>query len=74
MVEQTTTGASAQQTGYCQVVPMTFQEKYEMYMKCDKSELARMLAERDMYERQYNPPMWTDQGWEITCSSASTIA
>lgn len=30
-----------------QVVPMTFEEKVRMYMRCTKLELARMLAERD---------------------------
>mgnify|MGYP007012579795 CR=1 FL=1 len=32
-----------------QIVRQTFEEKYEMYMKCPKEELATMLANRDIY-------------------------
>ena len=32
---------------YCHIVPLTFEERVNMYMKCDKLELAKMLAERD---------------------------
>ena len=32
-------------TGYVQIVPQTWQERYDMYMKHTKEELASMLAE-----------------------------
>lgn len=32
-----------------QIIPQTWQERYEMYMKCSKEDLASMLAERDKY-------------------------
>ena len=35
---------------FVQIVPQTFEEKYEMYMKFSKKELARMLAARDKYD------------------------
>ena len=34
---------------YVAVVPLTFDERVAMYMKCDKEELARMLAESAKY-------------------------
>jgi len=40
---------------YCQVVPMTFEERVAMYMKCSKLDLARMLAERDSHMFPYVP-------------------
>ena len=32
-----------------QVVRQTWQERFDMYMKCTKKELASMMAERDKY-------------------------
>ena len=34
---------------YLQIVPLSWQERFDMYMKCSKEELASMLAERDKY-------------------------
>lgn len=47
MVKETTTTDASLSTNYVAVVPMTFEEKVKMYMRCTKIELARMLAERD---------------------------
>lgn len=35
---------------FVQVVHQTFEEKYQMYMKLPKKELAKMLAARDEYD------------------------
>lgn len=78
MVKQTTT-AGEMDVNYCQVVPMTFQERFAMYMKCDKEELAKMLAERDRLGLDYNPPQYVPypypcpdfSRWDITCSDKS---
>lgn len=32
---------------YLQIVPLTWDERFKMYMKCKKKDLATMLAERD---------------------------
>lgn len=32
---------------YSQILPMTYEEKVKMYLKCKKIELAKMLATRD---------------------------
>ena len=48
VVKQTTTGAASAQ--YVGIVPMTFEERYKMYMRCKKEELAKMLATRDEYD------------------------
>ena len=47
MVKDTTTNLEPQNLNYLQVAPMTFEERYKMYMRCKKEELAKMLAERD---------------------------
>ena len=36
-------------TNYVQVVRQTWEERFKMYMKCSKKELASMMAERDKY-------------------------
>ena len=41
---------------YCEIVPMTFEERYRMYMRCKKEELAKMLAQRDEYEQFLRQP------------------
>lgn len=43
-------------TNYQQILPMTFEEKVNMYMKCSKLELAKMLAERDRIEQNFPYP------------------
>lgn len=62
---------------YSQVVPMTFEERVAMYMNCDKLDLARMLAQRDMHDLAYLPrinepyPFEPGKNWwdyQITCS------
>lgn len=73
---------------YSQVVPMTFEERVAMYMKCSKLDLARMLAERDTLRMDYPVPMMPYYApcpqpqpvdpyynYEITCNegTASTI-
>ena len=56
MVKDTTTTApELNTTDFVQVVPMTFEEKVKMYMKCSKLELAKMLAERDRLGIDYIP-------------------
>ena len=34
---------------YAQIVRHTWQERFDMYMKCSKKKLASMMAERDKY-------------------------
>ena len=72
---------------YSQVVPMTFEERVAMYMKCNKIDLARMLAERDTLRMDYPvqlpyyvpcpqpQPVDPYYSYEITCNegTASTI-
>ena len=36
-------------TNYLQIVPLNWQERFDMYMKASKEELASILAERDKY-------------------------
>ena len=75
-------GQEVETAGYCAEVPMTFEERVRMYMNCEKIDLARMLAERDMhpphpYPMYAYPPEKKDDGtyeYEIYCSSASTIS
>lgn len=87
MYEDTKTTAimDEQQTaGFLHVVPMTFEEKVAMYMKCSKLELAKMLAERDRlgldyvpchvpcpYQYQQYPPVDPNQ-YEIICEGNAT--
>ena len=35
---------------YVQIVRQTWDERFKMYMKCSKKELATMLAERDKHD------------------------
>lgn len=63
------------QQSYCQEAPMTFEERVAMYMKCDKIELAKMLAERDTLRmdvpRYYIPQPYIEPistTYEITCN------
>ncbi len=39
----------AESSNYLQIVRQTWQERFDMYMKRTKKELASMLAERDKY-------------------------
>jgi len=56
MVKTTTTiDLTGTTVNYTQIVPMTFEEKVNMYMRCSKLELARMLAERNRTEQQIQP-------------------
>lgn len=64
VVKETTTAPEYQYdyvtNGYMQIVPMTFEERVKMYMRCTKEELAKMLAERgriglDVYPRPSYP-------------------
>ena len=87
MYEDTKTRAimNEQQTaGFLHVVPMTFEEKVAMYMKCSKIELAKMLAERDRLGLDYvhypmpcpypcpqYPPVDPNQ-YEIICDGNAT--
>ena len=59
------------------IVPQTWQERFDMYMKCTKKELASMLAENAKYtnpegcaELQKNNP---DPTMESVSFSASTM-
>jgi hypothetical protein len=47
MLKDTITTEAGTEVGYMQIVPMTYEEKVRMYMRCTKLELAKMLAERD---------------------------
>ena len=47
MIGMDTIGNQSSGLNYLQIVPMTFDERVQMYMSLDKIELARMLAERD---------------------------
>ena len=55
VVKESKTAPDVNYSGYCQIVPMTFDEKVKMYMRCTKLELARMLAERDRLGLDYVP-------------------
>jgi len=35
---------------YCQIIPQSWKERYEMYMRYSKETLASMLAERDKFD------------------------
>ena len=83
--QQTTAIMNEQQTaGFLHVVPMTFEEKVAMYMKCSKIELAKMLAERDRLGVNYVPypmpcpypcpqyPPVDPIQYEITCDGNAT--
>lgn len=51
------------QTNYCQVVAMTDEEKYAMYMKLTKSEIVRMMIELEKHTDhsiQYTPQNSTE--------------
>lgn len=59
---------------YVQIVPLTWDERFKMYMKCKKKDLATMLAERDKIDfpqgcAECVKPTCTD---EATFSSSST--
>lgn len=88
MVKQTTTNGNDPNTikqtettapsnvEYSQILPMTFEERVEMYMKCSKLELAKMLAERDrlgMDAPTFIPSMPHYSPWwlnPVTCENA----
>ena len=84
VVKESTSAPKVEQQNYCQVVPMTFEERYAMYMRCKKEELAKMLAERDRlgldyYPQPYNPqypwyPPYPYPGYPvITCENSSGV-
>lgn len=56
VVKQTTTNGEEYNNNYVAIVPMTFEERYRMYMRCKKEELAKMLAQRDEYEHFLRQP------------------
>ena len=58
VVHQTTTGGEYNTTNYSEIVPMTFEERYKMYMRCKKEELAKMLAQRDEYDKILRQPVY----------------
>ena len=58
VVHQTTTGGEYNTTNYSTIVPMTFEERYKMYMRCKKEELAKMLAQRDEYDKLLRQPVY----------------
>lgn len=57
MVKQTTTNGEEYNNNYVAIVPMTFEERYHMYMRCKKEELAKMLAARDEYDQLLRQPV-----------------
>lgn len=56
VVKQTKTNGEEYNNNYVAIVPMTFEERYHMYMRCKKEELAKMLAQRDEYEQLFRIP------------------
>lgn len=58
MVKQTLTGPVEANNNYVAVVPMTFEERYHMYMRCKKEELAKMLTQRDILWEQVHPQVY----------------
>lgn len=55
-------------TNYMQILAMTKEERFEMYMRCTKEELASMLTERDEVEqrvvsmfRVISPGEWVEE-------------
>ena len=42
--------AGCQSTKFCQTVPQTYEQRYNMYMQASKEQLASMLAQRDMHD------------------------
>lgn len=47
-------------SNYCQIVPQTYEEKVEMYMKLDKREIIDMLIEANIHlERLSSYPQQT---------------
>lgn len=67
-----------------QVIEMTYQEKYDMFMKLDKEEIIKMLIESNKHLEQTYPvyPNWyiyhpeptvcpepQYPWWEVTCNS-----
>ena len=38
---------NVENNNYCAIVPMTYKEKYNMYMKLDKEELVKMLIDNE---------------------------
>lgn len=56
VVKQTKTNGEEYNNNYVAVLPMTFEERYHMYMRCKKEELAKMLAQRDEYENLFRIP------------------
>ena len=67
--DTTTTPPELNTTNFLQVVPMTFEEKVKMYMKCSKLELAKMLAERDRLDYVPQPQSPYESGYHITCDT-----
>ena len=60
---------------YVQVVRQTWEERFKMYMKCTKKELASMLAEQAKYIspdscKEFEPaPEWCGYPKELHCMS-----
>jgi hypothetical protein len=67
VVKQTTTDGTETNLNYLQVLPMTFEERYKMYMRCKKEELAKMLAERDRIGIDYPWPPQPLRTWPPLC-------
>ena len=63
---------------YIQVPRQTWEERFQMYMKCTKKELASMMAERDKYMcpeacKEFEPKL-PDESIVTTYSSDETIS
>ena len=55
-------------TNYSQIVNQTVEEKFRMYMKHSKKELARMLANRDLLDLNIPVTPYV-ASWPIHCQS-----
>ena len=60
-----------------QVVRQTWEERFKMYMKCSKKELASMMAERDKYMcpdacKEFEPKVYTVVGKGCYCDLPNT--
>ena len=59
---------------YVQVVRQTWEERFKMYMRCSKKELASMMAERDKYMSPDACMEFAPKSCTATCDGLSVSA